>query len=385
MSRPIHARRAASVQAVMADVVTRMALPALAWAVASGPPRDRHVTVHAPGACPPDALWRISSVTKLLGTATALSLVEEGVLGLDDPVERWVPRWANRRVLVEPTAGLGDTVPARRPTTVRDLLTMGFGLGYDFSATEDTPLSRAAHAAGLMSDWRTPGLDPAAWADRAADLPMAHQPGEGWLYQSSFDALAVVVQAATGQGFDEVLRARLLTPLGMADTGFTVGPEQLSRVPAHGFPDESGGFAEEHPAADPALVDRPAFCSASTGLVSTARDLVVFAQMLLDDGRGPDGPVLSEASVRAMRSDALSGPARTMAAGAVGPGGSWGLGAGIDAAGRFGWDGGTGASLWVDPRTQVAGVLVSGQGMGPPSVPEYLKRFWGEVRREPWT
>lgn len=212
---------------------------------------------------------------------------------------------------------------------------------------------------------------------------MAHQPGEGFVYQLSFDALTVVVEAATGRSFDAVLRERMLDPLVMRDTGFVVPQTELPRVLANYFPDVSGVSRQVTPDCDPSLLHRPEFCSASTGLVSTATDLIAFAQMLLDGGEGPNGRVLSQEAVRLMATDALTGAARAMAEGFLEPGVGWGVGAAVDDRGRFGWDGGTGASLWVDPTAQVAAVVLTRQGMGSPESAECVTRFWEAVRAEP--
>lgn len=379
--RSRHERRAAEVRRVVNGVSETMGAPGLVWAVASGPPQQREVTIDTCGELAADSLFRIASVTKLIATTAALGLVEDGLLDLDEPIGNWVPEWADRRVLRTRHGALDDTVAARRDLTLRDLLTMGVGLGYDMTAPEDDPLTTACRDTGIYSSWLPPDIDPATFIERAAALPMAHQPGEGFLYQSSYDVLTVVLEAATGEGFDDILRRRIHEPLGMTETGYAVEEKDLARVPANFFPD-ADGFSEAAPAAEPGLTVRPVFCSAATGLLSTAADLIVFAQFLLDGGVGPQGRVLSAASIDAMARDALSPAAHEMAAEFLDPGMTWGLGAGVDGEGRFGWDGGTGTSLWVDPAAQVAGVLLTRQGMGGPQPPEHMTRFWEAVRGE---
>lgn len=374
----MHAHEAASIRDAMEQEVSRMAAPGAVWAIASGPPEERRVLVDAAGDLAGDTIFRIASVTKPLAAAAALGLVEDGALGLDDDVARWVPYWAERRVLRAPGARLDDTVAAERPTTLRDLLAMGFGLGYG-PADPDDPLANACADAGLYSTWLPPAIPPREWADLAGALPMAHQPGQGFLYQSSFDALTVLIEAATGRGFDDALRERILAPLGMRETGYVVDEENLPRVPANYFPDE--GYVDEAPAAEAALTRRPTFCSGATGLLSTAADLIGFAQCLLDGGTGPDGQVLSAASVDAMRTDQLGEAAGRMSPDWLAPYTGWGLGVGIDTRGRFGWNGGTGTYLKIDPEGKRAAVLLTRQGMGDPGLPAVLERFddvaWG--------
>ncbi|MDO5698151.1 MAG: serine hydrolase domain-containing protein [Dermatophilus congolensis] len=377
-----HAHRAEAVVAAVREANRALAVPGVTWAVASGVGEKRQVTVGAEGVAE-DSLMLISSVTKVIASAATFALIEAGVLGLDDPVERWVPEWGGRRVLARRHGPLSETVPAARSTTVRDLLMMGFGLGWDMSAPDDDPLTLATAAAGITSTWQVPSLSPSEWAHQAASLPMAHQPGDGYMYHFSFDALTVVVEAATGQSFDEVLRERIFDPLGMRDTGYVVPASELPRVLAQYFPGDDGA-ERVAPDADPSLLQRPDFCSASTGLVSTASDLITFGQMLLDNGMGPQRRVLPEEAVRLMRADSLSAPAREMAEGFLDPGLGWGVGAAVDDQGRFGWDGGTGTSLWIDPTAGVAAVILTRGGMGSPDSADCFTDFWNAVRAQPW-
>ncbi|OYN85347.1 serine hydrolase domain-containing protein [Parenemella sanctibonifatiensis] len=363
----------------------------LTWAVLSvspdSPDAEPAATLGAAGGLSADAIVRIASVTKPIVAAATLSLVESGELRLEDPISRYVPTWADRQVLRVRHGRLDDTVPASREVTVRDLLAMGFGLGYDMNAPADDALTRAADEAGVMSDWQPPAMTPQQWVEATAALPMAHQPGQGWLYQSSYDALAVVIEAATGRDLDVLVTERILAPLGMHDTGWTVKAADLCRVPAHGFPDERGTVTEACPEHDPALLHPPSFVSASTGLVSTVADLLRFAGMLMNEGFAhgvlpASGPVrvLSAESVRLLTTDTTTAATRTMGNGMLPPDHGWGMGVAIDAAGRYGWDGGTGASLWVDPQDRVAAVLLATVGMGGPDEPAYLTEFWRAVR-----
>lgn len=376
--------RAEQVDAVMQQATAEMAAPGAVWAVAWGPGERRRVVTGQAGGLGPATILRLSSVTKLVGSVAALALVEAGALSLDDPVGRWVPEWAGRRVLRARHGVLGETVPADREVTVRDLLLMGFGLGYDMGGGEDDELSLASERAGILSSWVCPGLDRRTWVERTAALPMRHQPGAGWLYQTSFDALTVVLEAATGRPVEQLLREVVLGPLGMSETAYSLGEHQLRRVPALFFPDDHGGVQLAAPEGDPSLLAPPVFPSLSTGLLSTVGDLTAFGQLLLDRGRGPRGRLVSAEAVEAVTTPALTGAAREMAGEFLDPGVSWGLGAAVDGEGRFGWDGGTGTSLWVDPAAGTAAVLLTRQGMGGPSAPEIFTRFWETVRCAPW-
>jgi CubicO group peptidase (beta-lactamase class C family) len=336
-----------------------------AWGLSSGPADARLRTVDATDPLAADSLLLTASVMKLLTAALVHSLVDDDTLGLDDPVEQYVPEWAGRRVLDRPHGPVDATVPASRSFTVRDLLLMGFGLGYDSDAPGGDPLSQATEQAEVFSSWIPPELAPDEWARRVAALPAAHQPGEGWLYQTSFDALTVVVERATGRGFDDELADRLLRPLGMRDTGV--------RVPAHVFPGDPGPVVALAAGAL-SLTERPAFCSGATGLVSTAADLLAFGEMILDDGVGPSVRVLTPASVRAMSTPAI-GPAAARRAGDFLPDGtSWSLGCGVDARGRLTWAGGTGTNVVIDPARKRVAVLLTRYGMGE-GQPDHMAAF----------
>lgn len=376
---------AARVDAAMSEVVASMVVPGATWAVVAG----RHQNVHlgSAGRLERDAVFRIASVTKPIVAVVALGLVDDGVLSLDAPVDRWIPELGARRVLRERGGTLEDTVPAERPTTLRDLLMMGLGLGYDMATPADAPWQRAVGSSGIGSSWTAPVVRPDRWAQLAGALPMAHQPGEGWLYQFSFDAISVLIERATRRRLDLVLRERLLDRLDMHDTGYTVGLRDVDRVTSAWFPNRAGRYVEAAPWGDPRLMTVPVFRSGATGLLSTAADLARFVQMLLRGGRGPRGRVISAASFDLLGTDQLAGAADAMAHEFLEPDVGWGLGAGVDRVarfdgshpGRFGWDGGTGTSLWVDPEAGVGGVVLTRQGMGSPEPPDYLDAFWRAV------
>lgn len=369
----------------MQDVVSRMPAPGAVWAVVSGPRQT--VELRAAGPLGRDSIFRVASLIKPVIAVVTLRLVDQGLFGLDDPIDRWLPEFADRRVLRERGGALDDTVPATRPTSIRDLLQMSSGLGWDVQAAPDDPLTTEFEHRGLVSSWLPTAVRPDRWAELAGSLPMAHQPGEGWLYQFSFDVLAVLLERATRRRLDLVLRDLVFEPLGMRDTGYSVPMKDVDRVPSSWIPNSRGVYVEGAPIGDPRLMNVPVFRSGATGLLSTAADLARFAQMLLRGGRGTRGPIISAPSFQVMTTDTLGERARTMAREFLEPDMGWGLGVGIDTssryptshAGRFGWDGGTGTSLWVDPASGVGGVLLTRQGFGTPEPPEYLDAFWRSV------
>lgn len=306
----------------------------------------------------PDAVVRLSSTTKPLVAALALCLVGDGLLALDEPIDRLVPELADRRVLVrrDGPADDPDTVPADRPITVEDLLTMRMGFGF---VVDEGPCPTVERATALGLGFGPPdphGLPgPDEWLARLAGLPLLEQPGTVWRYDLSFAVLGVLLARAAGCGLGEVLTARILAPLGMVDTGFVADPARL--VPAFVRGDE--GLALFDGVADSRWLAPPAFPDARGGLVGTAGDLLRFAGMLLDEGGG----LLDPAAVAAMTTDRLT-PAQRAAPGAAPflDGGGWGLGVGVGATpagARYGWAGGLGTLWYSWPEHDVAAVLVT--------------------------
>lgn len=324
-----------------------------------------------------DSVFRISSTTKPITAAATLVLVGEGLVGLDEPVDRLLPELADRRVLVRADGPLEETVPAARPITVRDLLTFTFGFGMApemFAAPAPWPIVEATERLRLATigppDPTTPP-DPDTWIARLGSLPLITQPGERWLYNTGAQVLGVLLARAAGAPLGEVMRTRLFEPLGMRDTAFWT-PE-VHRLAAAYRPTPGGLVLEDPP--DGGWSVPPRFEDAAAGLVSTADDLLAFARMLL---RGGD-PILSADAVRAMTSDQLT-PAQRASFGlgldsAVGR--SWGFCQAVYDSGAFGWDGGFGTSWWVDPGPGLVVIVMTQLLFESPESPA----VHGDVRR----
>lgn len=242
-----------------------------------------------------DTIFRIASMTKPVAVAAAMALAEEGRLALSDPITRWVPELADMRVLADPTGPLDDTVPARRPITVEDLMTHRSGLAYSFSV--GGPISRAYAQVSLRQDADD-------WLAEIAGLPLMHQPGERLTYSHSTEVLGIALSRIEGKPLQTVLAERIFEPLGMADTGFWVTPDKRERAATMYRLDEQAGL--QHDAMGPIPVREPRFCQGGAGLVSTAGDYLRFARMLLGGGEIDGVRVLSAESVRLMRSDRLT-------------------------------------------------------------------------------
>jgi CubicO group peptidase (beta-lactamase class C family) len=208
-----------------------------------------------------DTLFRIASMTKPVTIAAAMSLVEEGRLALRDPVARWLPELADMRVLLDPLGPLDRSEPARRPITVDDLMTHRSGLAYVFSAAG--PL-RAAYA--RLSTHQ----DQDRWLAELAVLPLVHQPGDRLTYSHATDVLGIVLARIEQKPLAAVLADRVLNPLGMTDTAYSVGRAGRARAATMYRLDRDGVL--RHDVMGPAPIVPPVFCRGGTDLWSTADD-----------------------------------------------------------------------------------------------------------------
>jgi CubicO group peptidase (beta-lactamase class C family) len=376
---------------LVARHVDERTVPGAVWLVAHGD------EVHARAVGSPtlgattrlgrDAIFRISSMTKPITAVAALSCVEDGLFRLDEPVDRLLPEMADRRVLEHEEAPLSWTVPARRPIIVRDLLTFTMGMGIVMAPPGAIPLADALIELELGQGPPAPDVPPAPdeWIRRLGTLPLLHQPGQRWAYNTGSDVLGVLIARATGMPFDCALRERVLDPLRMRDTGFWVPPDQLHRLVTGYLTDPATGALRVHDRPEGQWSRPPAFPSGAAGLVSTADDLLAFARMLLARGRGPTGRVVSRASVEAMTSDHLV-PAQRHGAGLVDgwfDSHSWGFGVAVvtrrsdiaGSVGSYGWDGGLGTAWLNDPREDLVSLLLTQAAWTSPAVPAICSEF----------
>jgi CubicO group peptidase (beta-lactamase class C family) len=179
-----------------------------------------------------DTIFRIASMTKPITAAATMILVEECKLRLDEPVDRLLPELADRAVLKGLDSPLDDTEPARRPITVRDLLTFRMGFGQMMAPPNAYPILKSASEQQIGMGPPSPAAMPAPdeWIRRLGTLPLMHQPGETWIYNTGSDVLGVLIARASGQALEAFLRERLFEPLGMKDTAFSVPATKLDRL-----------------------------------------------------------------------------------------------------------------------------------------------------------
>jgi CubicO group peptidase (beta-lactamase class C family) len=339
-----------------------------------------------------DTIFRVASVTKPIVAAAAMILVEECALHLDEPVDRWLPELADRRVLRAIDSPLDDTVPVNRPITLRDLLTFRLGIGAVMVFPPRYPIQQAMAEAGVAPGPTLPEHAPDELMKRFGRLPLVHQPGEKWLYNSGSDILGVLISRVAGMSLEEFLRERIFTPLGMTDTAFSVPASKLDRLASSYWTNfETGEFEVFDGVDDSRWASPPVFESGAGGLVSTVDDLLAFGQMMLKGGKHGNERLLSRPSVELMTTDHIT-PEQKAVSGffpRFWDSHGWGFGVSIvtrrnDIAatpGRYGWDGGYGTSWYVDPKEELIGILMTQRVWDTPSPPSVLLDFWTSVYR----
>lgn len=328
-----------------------------------------------------DTICRIASMTKPIVAACAMTLVEDCTLRLDDPVDELLPELADMTVLADPNGPLDDTVPAKRPITLRDLLTFTLGTGMVDAESGTVPISDALDALEHPS--------PDEWIRRLGALPLVYQPGERWMYETAADVTGVLIARATGVSFGDALRERVCEPLGMTDTAFSVGGESISRLATAYQRDDATGELVVQDGPDGHWSRPPAFEGGGGGLVSTAEDYLAFSSALLAGGTHHGERVLSRPSVTLMTTDHLT-PAQKAVSG-FWPGYfddiGWGFGMSVrtrrthlgHSVGSYGWPGYYGTAWYNDPAEDMTMiVLMQHAHAGDQTLPMWFD-FWTAV------
>jgi CubicO group peptidase (beta-lactamase class C family) len=340
-------------------------------------------SVDAEGTAPMtrDSIFRIASITKPITAAAVMMLVDEGRIALQDSVEHWLPELASPTVVRTPASAVDDVVPAARPITVFDLLT--FRAGYGFPSDFSLPAIGALFSE-LKQGPPQPQLvaPPDEWMATLSRIPLLHQPGEAWLYNTCSDILGVLVARVSGRPFAEFLTERLFEPLGMVDTGFEVPQSKLGRFTSYYRTDPAGGL-ELVDGPDGQWRSVPAFPSGGGGLVSTVDDWYTFGRMLLADGIFDGHRLLSAESVRQMTTDHVTQSQRDASVLFL-EGQGWGFGGSVDVAdidpwnvpGRYGWVGGTGTAAHIDPSSGSVTILLSQLELAGPTPPAAMRDLW---------
>jgi CubicO group peptidase (beta-lactamase class C family) len=321
-----------------------------------------------------DTRFRIASMTKPITAVAAMILVEEGRLGLDDPVSDYIPAAANLRVATSPNAlpdGTIPSVPLDEPLTVRDLLKFASGIGGVGGNGGTSDLDRLWAENNIYTGSGTL----ADRVDRVFTAPLYEQPGSTWRYGWSADVLARVVEVATGDPFDEFVVDRILTPLGMSSTEFLTAESPRDRLATMYTQDAKGRLVPVNRVGGDSLDWTPG----GSGLVSTAGDYMRFASMLWNHGTYRGIQILKPETVELMTTAAIQ--SGVLADNGI-EGLGWGLGMAVvvdgdatstfDRTGDFWWSGTYGTTFFVSPSTGLIGVVLSQNQTGPYSPIPYV-------------
>ena len=334
-------------------------------------------------AAPPatqDSLWRVYSMTKPVTAMAAMILIEQGRIGLDDPVSKYIPAFRSMKVATAPETSLAS-VPAKTPITIRMLLTHTSGLTYNIIAKG--ALLKEYERLGILPAAVNAAIEPgmrrarpatlAAFADQVAKAPLIAQPGTAWNYSVGLDVMGRVIEVASGQPFDTFVNTRIFAPLGMTSSYWTVPQSEAGRL-ATNYAWTGELLAPLDPAATSVYLRPPSFPYGGAGLVMSARDYDRFLHMLADGGSLDGVRIMKPETVRLAMSNLLpagvtfggvGGATGGASANAVpmgfGAGGSVYLAdgpGGMPSKGTYGWGGAAGTVAFVDPVKRVRGTIM---------------------------
>ncbi len=338
-----------------------------------------------------DHIFRVFSNTKLVTSCAALMLFEEGRFKLDDPIEKFIPQLANRRVLRPGATSLDDTEPAQGSITIRHLMSHSSGLSYGVF-DPGTVIFKAYNERGVLN----PATTLADMINVLADLPLVFHPGTSWQYSVAIDVMARLVEIVSGQGFDKFIQARILDPLGMVDTGFFVPEKSVNRFVAYYAGADltdpmKPGLSRTDDAPYPGAYLRPVpRLNGGGGLVSTLPDMVALIRSLL-----PGGSTLLKPDTIALMMTNQVPDGVWMRFPIVGElrGKAYGLAGGLilepspldhrDARGELFWGGYAGTQWWISPKANVAGLMMTQRQLAffHPFAAEFKRLAYEAVRR----
>ncbi len=315
-----------------------------------------------------DTIFRIYSMTKPITSIALMQLWEQGRFQLNDPVEKTIPEWRGLKVYV---SGEGESMETRDPIrqmTFRHLLSHTSGLSYGFT---NHPIDRAYGGAQII---RGRGETLRTFVERLASVPLAYDPGESWMYSYATDVCGYLVEAISGQPFDQYLQENIFDPLGMVDTSFMVAPEKVERLSANYMRQADKTMLLIDAPASSTYLHQPTFFSGGGGLTSTTADYLRFAEMLRRGGKLDGRRLIGSRTLELMTQNHLPDGA-SLASKAIGlfseakyDGTGFGLGfamtidgvaAGLPCEGEFFWGGAASTYFWVDQNEDLVAIFMT--------------------------
>ncbi len=325
----------------------------------------------------PDSLWRVYSMSKPITAMSAMMLIEDGKLNLDDPVSKYIPAFKDMKVATSPDTSL-DSRPATRPITIRNLLTHTAGLGYtivtkgpllkEYERLGILPLSVNADMETKMRLVRPASLE--EFANRVATLPLIAEPGTKWSYSIGLDVMGRVIEVASGMSFERFVQTRLFDPLKMKSSFWQVPQSEVGRL-ATNYAFVGDTRTPLDPAATSVFLQKPSFPYGGAGLVMSARDYDRFLHMIQDGGT-LDGVRVMKPETIALATSNLLPTGVTYGGVSGGTGGTKGSNMGFGAGGSvvlettpngpgkgtYAWGGAAGTVAWVDPVKRTRGTVM---------------------------
>jgi len=376
------------VRAAMQRYVDQEILPGVSWTVLRG--RDvvdqqcvGFADREAKTPLKPDHIFRAFSNTKIFVTCSIMLLVEQGRIGLDDAVEKFLPQLGHRKVLKPDAKSLADVEPAKSPITIRQLLTHTAGLSYGLF-DPGSVIFKAYGEAKILN----PLTPLSGFIDSLADLPLTYQPGTSWEYSVATDVLGRVVEVVSGKTLDAFFKAHIYDPLGMTDTGFFVPEAKQGRLVAYyrgadRMDPMKPGLTRIDNQPYPQAYLRPfPFLSGGGGLVTTMPDMLALVKALLP---GSDALLKPETLRQMMTNQLPEGRIISFATRGAVPGKGFGLGGAVtfaplpfdppNSTGEYQWGGVAGTHWWICPGANTAGVLMAQREMA------FWNPFYFEFKR----
>jgi CubicO group peptidase (beta-lactamase class C family) len=320
-----------------------------------------------------DSIFRMHSSTKLATSVALMTLFEEGKFQLDDPLEVYLPEFADMKVLKADASGLDDVEPAGDSVRINQILSHSAGLSYGFIEPESV-IDKAYTDAGVNPLAVEQEMTLERLCGRLAGFPLAYQPGSYWRYSLGTDVAARLIEVLSGLSFDVFLRDRIFDPLGMADTDFYVPPDKQDRfttmyAPTNLLDPMASGNVKADDPYEGANSTPPTFLSGGGGLMSTLVDYLAFVQMLVNDGEYNGQRIIKAETLDLMRTNQLPDGVGVNFPFWKIPDTTFGLGFALKnapadgepetAIGEYHWGGMAGTHLWMSPRANIAGICMT--------------------------